>query len=103
VAPSSYNNQSWRFIYARRGTPPGRRSWGCSREQRLWARNGAALVVIASKSTYDFNGAFSLHALLRRGRRLENFALRGPSRALVVHGMEGFDTQSPGSLGIPED
>src|SRR5262249_35998733 len=56
-APSSYNNQPWRVLYARRDTlnwqtffdlmvPPN----------QAWAKNAAALLVFVSKETFDFNG-----------------------------------------------
>src|SRR5437762_2455849 len=53
-APSSYNNQSWRFLYAKRGEENWELFYNLLRdENKAWARNAAVLVVILSKMTYD--------------------------------------------------
>ncbi|MFT8473480.1 nitroreductase family protein [Acetobacter persici] len=53
-APSAYNAQPWRFIYARRGTPDWDRllSWLIP-FNRGWAENASALVYIASRTVTD--------------------------------------------------
>ena len=46
-APSSYNSQPWRFLYARRDTEPWPRFLGLLNEyNQSWARNAAALVIL---------------------------------------------------------
>lgn len=37
-APSAYNSQPWRFLYARRDTP-GNVSWACSMNSTVGGRN----------------------------------------------------------------
>ncbi|MBS1103124.1 nitroreductase family protein [Gluconobacter sp. Dm-62] len=51
-APSQYNSQPWRFMYARRGTENWEQflSWLKPVNQR-WAKSAAALVYIASRTT----------------------------------------------------
>src|SRR3989344_6182973 len=53
-APSSYNNQPWRFIYALRETIHWNRIFNLLQEfNQIWAKNAAALIVIISKNTFD--------------------------------------------------
>src|SRR3989338_3904636 len=56
-APSSYNNQSWRFIYAKKNTPHWDNLFSLLADgNKLWAKNAAALIVVMSKNTFDHNG-----------------------------------------------
>ena len=56
-APSSYNNQPWRILYARRGTPHWQAFFDLMVPQnQVWTKNAAALLVFVSKTTFDFNG-----------------------------------------------
>ncbi|MCH8029222.1 MAG: nitroreductase family protein [Candidatus Dadabacteria bacterium] len=104
-APSSYNNQPWRFIYALRDTE----HWDKFMEllvegNRAWALNAAALVVIASKTTFDYNGKPSITHAFDTGAAWGNFALVGSMYGLVVHGMQGFDyNRARVVLNIPDD
>ncbi|ENA37560.1 MULTISPECIES: nitroreductase family protein [Pseudomonas] len=52
-APSAYNAQPWRFLYARRGSA----HWDTflkliSEYNRSWAQHAAALVIVLSKTTF---------------------------------------------------
>src|SRR3989338_7069906 len=52
-APSSYNNQPWRFIYARRNTPHWERIFNLMGEwNKSWTKNASALVVVASAKNF---------------------------------------------------
>src|ERR1700748_508397 len=56
-APSSYNNQPWRILYARRDTPHWQAFFDLMvPPNQVWTKDAAALVVWVSKSTFDFNG-----------------------------------------------
>lgn len=93
-APSSYNNQPWRILYARRNTT----YWHLFFEllvdfNKTWAKNAAALVVFLSKKTFDHNNELSVTHSFDTGAAWENFALQAALKNLVVHGMEGFDYQ----------
>src|SRR5258707_5045349 len=51
-APSSYNSQPWRFLYARRGTPSWDKFLGLLNEfNQSWAKNAAAIVIVVSSQT----------------------------------------------------
>ena len=104
-APSSNNNQSWRFLYARRNTP----NWATffdllSTRNQIWAKNAAVLIVIVSKNTFDLNGKPSRTHSFDTGAAWENLALQGSIKGLVVHGMQGFDyDKAREMLNIPEE
>lgn len=104
-APSSYNNQPWRFVYALRGTPDFERFLALLEEvNRAWAKNAGALVVIASRKTFEFNGKDSRTHTFDAGCGWGYFALQGSLNGLAVHGMQGFDyDRAARELGIPDD
>lgn len=103
-APSSYNNQPWRFLYARRDTAHWQTFYDLLVEaNRQWAGNAGALLAILAKTTFD-NGAPSVTHALDTGSAWQNLALQGTAMGLVVHGMEGFDYARAGTtLGVPAD
>jgi nitroreductase len=90
-APSSNNNQPWRFIYGRRNTKNWTTIFNLLAEgNQGWAKNAAVLIVVISKTTFD-NGKNARTHSYDAGAAWENFALRGSLMGLVVHGMQGFD------------
>ncbi len=103
-APSAYNNQSWRFIYATRESAAWNTFLNLMVEfNQSWAKNAAALVVVVSKKTFDHNGEESITHSLDTGAAWENLAIEATSRNLVTHGMQGFDyDKARTELGIPE-
>jgi nitroreductase len=103
-APSSYNNQSWRFIYATRESEHWKDFLGLLIDNnRQWAEKAGALIIILSKKTFDFNQQPSKTHSFDAGAAWENLALQGFLNGLVVHGMEGFDyTKTRQLLHIPE-
>lgn len=91
-APSSYNNQPWRFIYAKKETE----NWNkfldlLDKGNKAWCNNASILIVIISKKTFDNNNKESITHSFDAGAAWENLALESSSRNLVAHGMEGFD------------
>jgi len=91
-APSSFNAQQWRALYARRGTEYWPVFFGLLVEaNKSWAKNAAALVLFISRKTFDYNNEPSITHSYDAGAAWENFALQGFRQGLVVHGMEGFD------------
>jgi nitroreductase len=103
-APSSYNNQPWRFLYARRDTEHWQTFFDLLVEfNQSWARNAAALVLFISRTHFGFNGEPSVTHSFDTGAAWENFALQGWLKGLVVHGMQGFDYErARTALNIPE-
>ncbi|HTG01070.1 MAG TPA: nitroreductase family protein [Nitrospirota bacterium] len=91
-APSSMNNQPWRFLFGMRNTP----HWSgfftlLTERNQSWCRNAAALIVVTSKKTFDFNGKPARTHSYDAGAAWMSLALQGSHMGLVVHGMQGFD------------
>ena len=103
-APSSYNNQPWRILYAPRDSEHWPLFFDLMAEfNQGWARNAAVLIVFISKTTFDFSGDASVTHSFDTGSAWENLALQGWLKSLVVHGMQGFDYErARTALNIPE-
>ena len=104
-APSSFNNQPWRFIYAKRNTKYWDKIFDLLVESnKVWAKNAGILVVVISNKNFEHNGKFSITHQYDAGAAWENLALEATSRGLIAHGMQGFDYQKARDrLEIPED
>ena len=91
-APSSFNEQPWRFVYAERGGEHWPRFFGLLSEgNRRWAGAAAVLVVVLSRTTFERNGNPSRTHSYDTGAAWQNLALQCSRMGLVVHGMAGFD------------
>lgn len=103
-APSSNNNQPWRFLYARRNTPLWETFFGLLvAGNKSWCHNAAALIVVVSKTTFDSGKPSRTHSF-DAGAAWISVALQGFSMGLVVHAMEGFDYERARTeLSIPEE
>src|SRR5436305_9498151 len=103
-APSSYNNQPWRILYARRDTE----HWPLFLDllvegNRTWAKDAAALLLFVSKTTFDFNGKPSITHSFDAGAAWENLALQATLNGLAAHGMQGFDYErARAEVNVPE-
>src|SRR6185437_6320066 len=104
-APSSYNNQPWRFIYAKRNTPAWDPIFNLMVDfNKSWAKNAAVLVVVVSSNLFSHNKKPCNTHSYDTGAAWMSLALEGSSRGLVVHGMSGFDyAQAKRVLEIPDD
>ena len=104
-APSSYNNQPWRILYATRNGS----HWQMFLDllvpgNQVWAKNAAALLLFISKKTFTFNGKPCITHSFDTGAAWENLALQGWLSGYVVHGMQGFDYERARTeLSIPDD
>lgn len=95
-APSSYNSQPWRFVYARRGTAHWQTLLGLLNAfNQSWAKNAAALVVVVSKETMAVPGKAeevpSYSHSFDAGAAWANLALQAVRLGWQAHGMVGFD------------
>lgn len=104
-APSSYNNQPWRFVYAKRDTKHWDNLFSFLLEgNQTWVKNAAVIVVLISKTTSDYNESFMRTHSFDAGAAWENLALQGSLNGLVVHGMSGVDYDKAASgLGITDE
>ena len=104
-APSTYNEQEWRFLYARRDTP----QWPLFFEllvegNRAWCQRAALLSVIVAHKVFQRTGKPNPVHVFDSGLAFENLALQGTAMGLVVHGMQGFDFEKARkTLSVPDD
>jgi len=103
-APSSYNNQPWRFIYAKRNTSSWTKLFDLLVEpNKVWAKDAAVLIVVAASKNFEYNGKFSISHQYDAGAAWENLALEASAKGLVAHGMQGFEYQKARvDLDIPD-
>ncbi|MCB1463632.1 MAG: nitroreductase family protein [Nitratireductor sp.] len=102
-APSSYNCQPWRFIFAHRGSPQWDTMFGLLDElNRQWCINAGVLMILVSRTRYEYNGKQDRSCALNAGAAWENLALQGTSMGLAVRGMQDFDYERARTeFGIP--
>ena len=91
-APSSYNNQPWRFIYAKRNSASWEKFFNLlAAGNKVWTKNASVLVVIISRKNFEHNEKPSITHQFDTGAAWENLAIEATSCGLVTHGMQGFD------------
>jgi nitroreductase len=107
-APSAFNSQPWRFIYARRDTEHWPRLLGLlSERNQAWARNASVLVILISKTTMLPRGAEtevpSWSHSFDAGAAWCSLALQAHLSGWAAHGMAGFDRErAAAELGVPD-
>lgn len=103
-APSAYNNQPWRFIYAQNNTPSWPKLFSLLSEyNQAWVAKAAVLILVISNQVFEYNGQPSPTSSFDAGAAWENIALEAESLGLVAHGMSGFDYERARTeLHIPE-
>lgn len=103
-APSSYNNQPWRFVYTRRGD----KEWdlffnALMDSNKTWCSHADTLVVVISKNHFEHNNKPCRTSHLDTGAAWMSLALEAHSKNIIAHGMEGFDYDKiKKSLEIPD-
>ena len=104
-APSTYNEQEWRFLYAHRAGPHWQTFFDLLAEgNRAWCDKAGVLIVVLSHRVFARNGKPNRVHTFDAGAAWENLALQGCSMGLVVHGMMGFDyDRAKSALAVPDD
>jgi nitroreductase len=94
-APSAFNNQPWRFIYVKNGTPAWDKMFSTlAAPNQSWVKKAAVLVLILSRRNFSYNNQANRTASFDAGAAWENLALEARSRNLVAHAMSGFDYEA---------
>lgn len=103
-APSSYNAQLWRFLYATRDMPEWQTMFDVLAEvNQSWCKNASAFLVVLSRKNFDVNETYSRTHSFDAGSAWENLALQGFSMNLVIHCLGGFDYDKARELlDVPE-
>ncbi len=104
-APSTYNEQEWRFLYAHREGAHWQTFFDLLAEgNRAWCHRAGVLVVVLSHTVFARNGKPNPVHTYDAGAAWENLALQGSAMGLVVHGMMGFDRDRARTvLSVPAD
>lgn len=104
-APSAYNNQPWRFLYAHRDSVHWPLFFDLLGESnQTWCQNAGALILLAAKTTFDHNGEAARLYAFDAGAAWENLALEATHRGLVTHAMQGFNHIGAKTvLNLPDD
>ena len=104
-APSSYNGQPWRFVYAINRTP----AWDILKQipnefNQKWALNAGALVLTVSRKTFAYKNKPNIHYAHDTGAAWMSFALQAEMQGLYTHAMAGIEYEKTKEiLKIPED
>lgn len=105
-APSSANEQPWRFIVATKAEPekfdkvlqvlvPGNQEW---------AQNAPVLIISVAKNTFTKNGTTNRHNLHDTGAATAFLMLQATAMGLYAHAMAGIDYERARTeLSIPAD
>ena len=107
-APSSYNSQPWRFIYARRGTPHFDKLLDLLVPfNQSWAKTASALVILVSNSLMVTPGSDkpvpSHSHSMDAGAAWASLALQATLSGWHTHGMVGFDKERAfAELNVPQ-
>ncbi len=103
-APSSYNEQPWRFIVARSDADRKRFLDLMVEFNRNWAKNAPVLILSCTMMNFARNNTPNRHSFHDVGAAWENMALEATRRGLFMHGMAGFDHErAKKALGLPEN
>lgn len=105
-APSSSNEQPWRFIVGLKGDVVYDKIYSTLVEfNRLWAKTAPVLIVaLAKKSSTKNPGKENKAAIYDLGQAIAYLTFQATADGLFVHQMGGFDTALTAKLlGVPDD
>ncbi len=103
-APSSYNEQPWRFVVGRHGDPAYDTVADALRGSNPdWALTAPVLGVVVVSSAFARNGRPNAHGRFDAGAASFGLALAAEAEGLGVHYMAGFDASAAAqALGVPD-
>lgn len=105
-APSSWNDQPWHFLVARREDDEEfERMLEClSSGNQRWAREAPVLMISVARTVLRRNGEPNRHALHDVGQAAAQLTVQAVHEGLFVHQMAGFDPdRARRTYGIPDD
>jgi len=105
-APSSMNEQPWRFIVAKKENKPDfDRLLGCLVEFNVqWAQHAPVLLLSVAKLTFESTGELNRHAFHDVGQAIANLTFQATVAGLVAHQIAGFDVEKARrEFSIPQD
>lgn len=103
-APSSFNEQPWRYVYAGKNDPGRENLESLLVESNAWAKNAGLLILSFAKKTFAKNGKPNRHYLHDTGAASVLMTLQATSMGLISHQMAGFAVDKANAvLGVPDD
>jgi nitroreductase len=105
-AASSYNEQPWRFIVARKSDREAydRLLSILAPYNQGWAHLAPVLMITVAKRAFSHNGEANQHARHDAGAALAHIMLQATALGLHAHGMAGFDAErARHELAIPDE
>lgn len=105
-APSSYNEQPWRFIVAQKEDSEAfaKLSQVMNDFNKGWAKDAPVLVLGLAKKTFDLDGRENKHAGHDLGQAIAHLTFEATRHELYVHQMAGILPEKAEELyDIPED
>lgn len=104
-APSSNNEQPWRFLIGRRGDATYQKiSNSLVDFNKSWAKSAPVLLMSVAKKTFTPNSKPNRHALHDTGAATAYLSLQATALGFHAHHMAGFDPETArASFAIPSD
>lgn len=91
-APSSYNDQPWRFFVGIKGDSTWQRIFDSLGEfNQAWAKNAPILILTATHMEFSQNQKPNHHAMHDLGLATAMLMVQATHQGLHTHGMAGFD------------
>lgn len=104
-APSSRNEQPWRYIVFTNDNPEKlKKAQSVLKDINNYSKRAPVLICAITKKTYSDNGNYNRLHFHDLGAANENMFLESFNQGLIMHEMGGFDVQKARDLfNIPED
>ena len=105
-AASSFNEQPWRFLVARKSDGPAYEKilHLLAPFNQAWAKTAPVLFIMVARRNFSHNGSPNLYAVHDAGQALAHVFLQATALGLHAHGMAGYDRERARiELGIPDD
>jgi nitroreductase len=92
-APSSYNEQPWKFFFASRtNTDNFKRLLSFLMPGNIeWAQNSSIIIISTARMYLSLNGKENIYAMHDTGMATANLLIQAQSMGLATHVMGGFD------------
>lgn len=103
-APSCYNEQPWRYVYAQKNDAGRDVIESLLMDGNAWAKNASLLIVGFAKSTFERNNKPNGYHLHDTGAASLQLVLQATHMGLASHQMAGFSADTANTvLGVPAD
>ncbi len=103
LAPSCFNNQPWRFVFAKRREKL-EELYSALSSGNNWAKTASLIVAVYSRKDYDCVVKEREYYLFDTGMAVALMILRATELGLVAHPIAGYDQdKAKKALGIPEE